>query len=164
MHLGLIRLTRYETCKNPIELDDYANGCYALYQAENPCEKTFYYFEPDREEENSNEPRCDYILTTDDNSLIATRFIELKGDNKKRNKKCCADEWEHAFHQLYSTYCKYAECIQPNEKYTFILCTSIEKGRINAPLFTKSAWYRKLREDISGGITVLYDGECDTLY
>lgn len=161
MRCELVQLTRYETCDNPIELDDYSSGSYAIYQAYNPALKTFVYFKPD--EYQTMKPRCDYILTNIKDPDIVSRFIELKGGDLQRQKRCCRTEWDHAFHQLECTYREFEEYIDLHEeRIIFVLCTSIEKKRV-AARFKNYTWYKKLRENIVGEILILYKDDLDTV-
>ena len=161
MRYELVQLSRYETCDNPIDLDDYSNNSYAVYRANNPLGREFIYFRPD--EERKGEPRCDYILTEKAKPAIASRFIELKGDNLPRQGRCCRTEWDHAFHQLVCTYMEFADYIDRNEERAiFILCTSIEEKRV-AARFRNYRWYKQLRESISEEIVILYKPDYDIL-
>jgi len=157
----LIQLEQYEISDDPIELNDYSSGSYALYKAINTHHLVFIFFRPDQRRE--TEPRCDYILVSKDDQCIPSRFIELKGDNQPRKERCCKTEWDHAFHQLFCTYQGYETYIDTQiEKIIFILSTSIEEQRIAAK-FKKYRWYRMLQEVACGEIKVLYRNDYDTI-
>ncbi|MDR1706357.1 MAG: hypothetical protein LBS19_17020 [Clostridiales bacterium] len=161
MIYALIPLTGYKTSDNPIVLDDYSSGSYALYQAHNPSRKEFIYFIPD--EERLGEPRCDYILMSAADIQFTTRFIELKGEDLPRSRRCCRAEWDHAFHQLACTYQEFEKYKSSgNEGVIFILCTSIEKKRVMAR-FKNYRWYKYIRENYNGEIYVLYRDDYDTV-
>jgi hypothetical protein len=163
MRLELISLTQYKTDDDPIELDDYSSNSLAVYKASNPDKKTFVYFEPD--EYRLPEPRCDYVLTCKNDPYFAARFIELKGDDLHRTVKkyqCCKTEWEHAFHQLFSTF-KSLELYMdlPNEMYKFILCTS--RNIKPTTRYRTYQWYRDINENLNAEIIILYRDEFDLL-
>lgn len=153
MRCELIDLNKYEAADDPVELDDYSSGSYAVYRAHNPARKSFVYFEPDEAE--VNEPRCDYILTSEGDVDFATRFIELKGtDAQRQNSRCCSSEWDHAFHQLSSTFDAFKQYMEEHERILFVLCTSTEKKRVVAQL-KKYSEYRRLKEKLL--VNGLYD-------
>jgi hypothetical protein len=159
MRYELVQLTRYNTNDDPIELDDYSSGSYALYQAHNPSRKRFIYYKPD--EQRLPEPRCDYILTSNNDFESMSCFIELKGGDESRQKRCCRTEWDHAFHQLVCTYFEYMEYIDSEkERLVFVLCTAIERKRI-AARFRKYKWYKYLLENVPGQIILLCKNEYD---
>jgi len=151
--------TEYETCENPIELDDESSGSHAVYMAHNPDYKMFYYYRPD--ENRSSEPRCDYVLIFS-TLCIAPRFIELKGSDKSKAGKSSLTEWGHAFHQLYCTYEEFKAYIDiQGEDVIFVLCTSIDNIKRTSARFKQYKWYRKL-QSIQGKIVVLYRDEYDS--
>ena len=161
MRYELVQLMRYDTCDNPIELDDYSSGSYAVYRANNNSRMKFIYFMPD--EKRLTEPRCDYVLTNVTFPDTSSRFIELKGKDVPRQKRCCKTEWDHAFHQLVCTYREFVSYLNlPDEKVVFVLCTSIEKKRI-AARYRNYKWYKELRENISSELLILYKGDIDTV-
>lgn len=161
MRTELIHLEISKTDCNPVELDDYSSGSYAVYLAINEANSTFLFFRPD--EKHTLEPRCDYILTSKDNLNFASRFIELKGGDIPRQSRCCRTEWDHAFHQLACTYEAFKPLIDSSvESVVFVLCTSIEQRRI-AARFKNYKWYKKLQQTANSDIKILYKGDFDIL-
>ena len=159
---ALIPLERYETSDDPIELDDDCNGSNALYRAANTRRITFVYFKPDQQQ--PAEPRCDYVLVSKVEQCIPPRFIELKGGDIQRQRRCCKTEWDHAFHQIFNTFQEYETYINTeSESVIFVLCTSIEKRRI-AARFTNYKWYKTLQRVTFGEIKILYRDDYDTLW
>jgi len=149
LRIELINLDKYVISENPIILDDYSSGSYAVYYAINKNEKTFLCFMPD--EERGFEPRCDYLMLGNEDNTI--RFIELKGVDSTVEKKCCPSIWAHAFHQLIATYEAYEYLIDfENDIMKMILCTSANKIRLHdkkrsATRFEQYKYYKKIREN-----------------
>ncbi len=168
MRRELIALNLYETNDDPIELNDYSSGSHAVYLRANPSKSRFVYYKTD--EETKEEPRCDYILFAPDRTDVATRFIELKGDDYRRQKRCCSTEWDHGFHQLLVTFEKYREYLQTSERVLFVLSVAIEKKRI-AARFKQYKRYKELlnmlmltiEDAVPEWIAVLYKDEYDEL-
>ena len=143
----LISLTKYSTSSNPIILDDYLHRSFAAYHAKNDFNKSFIYCKPDEKGESA--PRCDYLLVCSDDFTI--RFIELKGNDKQEDKKCCKNVWGHAFHQLVATYDNYSPLIDHEKDIVkMILCTSAyrfsDSRRRSATRYEQYRYYKKIRE------------------
>ena len=159
----MIMLNKYETDDHPIKLEDRSSGSYAEYLRNNPSRALYIYFKPDEEE--TTEPRCDYLLCSPEPGFAA-RFIELKGGDIPRQAKCCKTEWDHAFHQLLSTFNKLSVYLEPTEEAIFVLSTSIERKRISAR-FTQYRYYKKLQamlhdnDTVVKKILILYENEDD---
>jgi len=167
MNIGLLNLSGLDISTNPIVLDSYEGDSNATYIAENNDEKVFFCCEPDKADEaNRNkpesDPRCDYLLAgKTDNSV---RYIELKGaDKSSSGQKCCTSTWAHAFHQLVASYEAYRLCNEQQDRFEFILCTSIpkvaRKGR--ATNYTKYRYYKSILNSFGYPPKVLYQGDVD---
>jgi hypothetical protein len=161
MRLEMSQLTPYETNEDPLVLDDIISGSKAAYCLINANRRTFIYFKPD--EFKNEKPRCDFILTGKDNPGFITRFIELKGTDKRRRRLGSASEWDHAFHQLFCTFMSSDLHINRQAgSVKFILCTSVSKDESRVSLrYTGYAWYRELRESLNTQVTILYRDEAD---
>lgn len=162
MNWKLVSLTWQTTREKQIALDDISHNSIAVYLAVNPDEKEFKYAQPD--EFRQEDPRCDYLLTSCDEAPPITRFIELKGnDLPRRTNRCCRTEWDHAFHQLVTTYDAYREDLELGEQFLFILSTSIEKKRVAATRYKKYKWYRTIRENLNHDVKILYREDKDSI-
>jgi len=169
MNTVLLNMSGLDINDNPIILESYEGDSDAVYCAENSDGKVFFCCEPDKADEANRkkpepDPRCDYLLAGRADSTV--RFIELKGANKSSGgQKCCANTWEHAFHQLVASYDAYSICYEPQDCFQMILCTSIpkdaRKGR--SANYTKYGYYKYILNNFVIPPKVLYRGEVDTV-
>jgi len=163
----LLGFTGEDVTDKFIELEDYKGESNAVYCADNPEEKKFLCFEPDKSDEANRkkinpEPRCDFLLVGKSDKSV--RFIELKGRDKQNNDcRHCPWTWAHGFHQLSLSFNAYRHCYEPEDVFDMILCTSIPKAarKGRSANYIKYRHYKEIHQLTGKPPKVLYQGDID---